>query len=173
MIDPTSKRASRQPGSTATPVVERTPPETLRHAPPEQPNKVGSDRGDAPVEPEVLVDTDSVDPISVGATPVYNATPLEVQPVDATPADVAVGEVTPLVIEPIVEAVEAKPTETAKPKPPKKSGNGPAKKPSVRPPAPDAKEKLAPASGAAKSVARSGTKAKSSGGKGGKTSKKK
>jgi hypothetical protein len=172
IIDPRSGRA-RQPGSTAVPIVERTPPETLRHAPPAQANKVGSDRGDAPSQPEAPRADDTVDPISVGATPVYDATPTEVAPVDATPANATpanvVADVTLVVSDaelvdvPQPEAVEAKPE-------PKKKGNdGNAKKK----PAPPAQEKLAPAKEAATPAARSTPKAKSSGGKGGKSSKKK
>lgn len=193
IIDP-SRRSSHQPGSTATPVVERAPMETLRHAPPAQANKLGSDRGDAPVEPEAPVETDVVDPITVGATPVYDATPLEVEPVDATPADVAPVVVEPVAVEPVIaEPVAIEPAEAEalsetpvraegpkavapaaaeaaseqsapKPKAKKKAGA------SVPPPA---KEKLAPASGQATPATRSTTKAKRSGGQGGKTSKKK
>ncbi|MET0286645.1 MAG: hypothetical protein ABW352_19345 [Polyangiales bacterium] len=189
IIDPGSKRSTYQPGSTATPIVDRAPTETLRHAPPAQANKVGSDRGDAPVQPEAPSDTDEVDPISVGATPVYDATPAVVAPIDATPSDVASADVTPVVVSaPLViesEPVEPKPAAEKPAKPeakpaaqpkaqskaqPKKPANGKAK-PSTPPAA--AKEKLAPSEEAAKSVARSGTKAKRSGGSGGKTSKKK
>jgi hypothetical protein len=195
IIDPGSKRSGYQPGSTATPIVERAPVETLRHAPPAQANKVGSDRGDAPVQPEAPSDADQVDPISVGATPVYDATPVVAAPIDATPSDVATVEVTPVVVSapdvavesepaavekeaagvesaPKAAAPKAKPAVQPKGQPKKPADGAPKAKPSS-PPAAPAKEKLAAAGEDAKSAARSGTKAKRSGGQGGKTSKKK
>jgi hypothetical protein len=173
LIDPT-RPSSHKPGSSATPVVERAHTESLRAAPPEHANKLGSDRGDAPItEPEQPASDVAVDPIAVGATPVYDATPTEVAPIDATPDEVALVDVTPVVVESEqveLSAVEeaAAPVEPSAPK--KKSGNAGAKKKAG--PA-EAKEKLAPAGEEAKSAARSGTKAKRSGPQGGKASKKK
>jgi hypothetical protein len=248
LIDPNTERAAkRQPGSTATPAVERPPVETLRHAPPAQANKLGSDRGDAPIEPEPPLDTTAVDPLRVGATPVYDATPVEVAPLDATPAVVALADVTPIVIdaesaldaeaavdaeeavdagealdavsdaeaevqagpeadadlavaaapqieaelaavaelaatadpdqdddEPAVELEPRASVPAAKHKAKKKPGNGASKpKPAANASPAQPKEKLAPAEEEAKSAARSGAKAKRSGGQAGKTSKKK
>jgi hypothetical protein len=190
LLDPASmsRHSSHKPGSTATHAVERAHTENLRAVPPEHANKVGSDRGDAPsTEPEALDSGTAVDPVAVGATPVYDATPLEVEPVDASPTDVAAVDATPItleatsvavaagaveaVVEPAPEPVLAPAPAAAKPKAKAKprhvearprageqrAAHGSAKK-SAAPLAAEPKEKLAPAEEAAKSAARSGPK---------------
>ncbi|HEY6878126.1 MAG TPA: hypothetical protein VI299_08900 [Polyangiales bacterium] len=112
LIDPGSaRRAARAPGSSASPAVVRTPPETLRHEPPEHANQLGSDRGVPPApEPQALAEGTAVDPITVGATPVYDATPIEAAPVDATPADLSIPDATPIVV--AAEALVSEPDAT-------------------------------------------------------------
>jgi hypothetical protein len=196
LLDPATmaRHSSHKPGATATPAVERTHTENLRAVPPEHANRVGSDRGDAPsTEPEAPDSSTVVDPIAVGATPVFDATPLEVEPIDASPSDIAAVDATPITleatpvevaseavevaVEPAPEPVPAPAPAAAKQKAKAKSkhgANGSAKKPAA-PLAAEPKEKLAPAEEAAKSAARSGPKgaAKRPHGQGGKTSKKK
>ncbi len=181
IIDPHTAHGARKPGSTATPAYEAPRTETLRHAPPAQANKLGSDRGDAPVEPTTLSDSDAVNPISVGATPVYDATPVEAEPVDATPQDVVrevVQDIAPVIVSNVETSAAPAPVEDvvleepAPAKPAAKTKNGASKK-KASAPAAATKEKLAPAPEAAKSAARSAPKAKRSGGQAGKTSKKK
>ncbi|MDB4989050.1 MAG: hypothetical protein JWN04_4228 [Myxococcaceae bacterium] len=136
---------------------------------------IGVDSGAEPLEP---ADDTPVDAVRVGATPTYNATPVEVAPLDATPV-----EVTPIEVKPPLEvtledlpSVEAAPlgeepelgtsstveaklsAPVAKPSAPKNS----TKKAAAAAPKPKtpelAKEKLAADGEAAKSVARSGSR---------------
>ena len=140
--------------------------------PPAEVTPTGVDSGAEPSEP---IDGTPVDPLAVGATPTYNATPLQVEPVDASPAEVKAVEVEPLEVSlrelPAVEKAPRghEPTKaahinvehaSAKPSKPKKNG---AKKPAqahAKPHTPEpTKEKLAADGEAAKSVARSGSRA--------------
>jgi hypothetical protein len=151
--------------------------------PPAEVTATGVDSGAEPAEP---LDGTPVDATTVGATPTYNATPIEVEPVDATPvavspAEVTALEITALEIEPLeaeppeAEPAEAKPTAAKldKPKPASTSSQAASKsKPQPRkslakkpptsvsaPSAPEAtKEKLAADHGAAKHLARSGSR---------------
>ncbi|MDB4974399.1 MAG: hypothetical protein JWN48_2740 [Myxococcaceae bacterium] len=196
LIDPTRSARKGRPGSSpaahastrsaaaratsADPYLEPAPGSART---PTEVTATGVDSGAEPSEPS---DDMLVDAQRVGATPTYNATPVEVAPVDASPSEVAKVVVKPVEVSlhdlPAVEAelneeselseaasiegqVHAPQAETS----PKKS---PAKKPKT----PEAtKEKLAADGGAAKSVARSGssTSKKGAGARAGKTSKKK
>jgi hypothetical protein len=101
-IDPSSvARSAHKPGSSATIATsERTHTENLRPVPPEHANKLGSDLGEPPVsEPVAPAEDTAVDPRVVGATPVFNATPAEVEPVDATPSDIAPIDATPVTLD--------------------------------------------------------------------------
>jgi hypothetical protein len=154
--------------------------------PPAEVTTTGVDSGAEPPEP---LDGTPVDASTVGATPTYDATPIEVEPVDATPVAVSALEVTPLEVTPLeVQALEAEPLEAealeaapvaaepTKPKPAAATAHAaserkpqpaqprkPEKRPAASATAPSAraatKEKLAADHGAAKHLARSGSRA--------------
>ena len=193
LIDPTrpAKKAHHTPHS---------PPRTHARSPeldpgvarpPAEVTATGVDSGAEPPEP---LDGTPVDASVVGATPTYNATPIEVEPVDATPVVVSAVEVTPLEVTPLdVQALAAEPVaaepaaaepvaaepvaaESRKPKraaasahatserkPQPSQPRKPEKKPPASTTAPSAraptKEKLAADHGAAKHLARSGSRA--------------
>ena len=130
--------------------------------PPARVTPTGVDSGAEPSEP---LDGTPVDPLVVGATPTFNATPLQVEPIDASPAEVKAIEVQPLEISlrelPIAE--DATLANAEHPPTPAKTKKNAAKKPArahARSETPEpTKEKLAAAGEAAKSVARSGSRA--------------
>lgn len=140
---------------------------------PDEVTFTGTDSG---VEPnDEPRDDTPVDPSAVGATPTYDATPvevapLEVTPVDASPVDATPLEVTPLEITPIdlSPAVHDAPgdgktrAETPEQKPSAASPGKAASRSSKKRPAPthggeSTKEKLAASEEAAKTLARSGS----------------
>lgn len=152
-------------------------------SPPSEVTPTGVDSGAEPSEP---LEGTPVDPLAVGATPTFNATPLQVEPIDATPDEVKPIEVAPIEVSlrelpsadlganedgpaatdaqlddgPVVSSapsLEQSPPSGAKPK--KNAAKKPAQaqtKPETSEPT---KEKLAADGEAAKSVARSGSRA--------------
>lgn len=100
LIDPGSaRRSSRKPGSSATSAVVGVPAESLRHAPREYADQLGRDLGDGPAaEPQAPANGTEVDAVAIGATPVYDATPVEAAPVDATPDDLSIPDAAAVVV---------------------------------------------------------------------------
>jgi hypothetical protein len=154
------KRPHADPASSAQRLEEVSLTSPVR--PPEHVTTTGNDSGAAPDEPAPELE---VDPSAVGATPTFDATPVEAAALDATPREAAPIDATPALIEPLTSPTR-EPHATAKPdrsepSHPKAKArtDGPRKPAAAKSSATHPKkEKLADHGEAAKSVARSSSR---------------